>query len=108
MSNEIITKSDAEPIQVPQRTVIQRIPQVAVEETPEQQVSFGQIWRIIRKRQWFLIASTCGCFALAVLFTLISGTKYQSTSTIEFNKENSDALDLNDAARTGDAGSLDY
>ncbi len=107
MSNEIVQKGEVEPIQVSQRPVIQRIAQLAVEEPLEQQVSFSQLWRIIRKRRTVLIASTCGCFALALIFTLLSGAKYQSTSTIEFNKENSDALDLNDA-RTGDAGSLDY
>jgi len=107
MSNEMIPRDEGEPIDMSRRPVVQRVSRTIVEEPPEVQVSFRQIWLIIRKRKWFLVAATCGCFVLAAMFTLLSTKKYQSTSTIEFNKENSDALDLNDE-RTGDAGSMDY
>ena len=111
MSNEIVpkgeVKGEVESVDSPARPVFHRVPRVVTEVTPEEQVSFGKLWHIVRKRKWFLIGSVAVCFALSVAFTLISSRKYQSTSTIEFNKENTDALDLNDA-RTGDASSMDY
>jgi polysaccharide biosynthesis transport protein len=107
MSNEIVPKGEPESIEVPVRPVFPRVSRIIEDAPPEQQVSFGQMWHILRKRKWFLVASIGACFGLALIFTLLSGRKYQSTSTVEFNKENSDALELNDA-RAGDANSMDY
>ncbi len=107
MSNEIVPKAEHEAVEVTPRQATQRISRVVAEEPPDPEVSFSQLWRICRKRKMFFFAALGVCFGLSVLFTLVSGPKYQSTATIEFNKENSDALDLNDA-RTGDANSMDY
>ena len=107
MSTDIVPKNEAEHPEIPARPVFPRAARVIAEEPPEPQISFTSLWRMFCKRKWFLVASTGVCFALALLVTLVSTSKYRSTSTIEFNKENSDALDLNDA-RTGDANSMDY
>ncbi len=107
MDKDIVPMVEPEPKEVFPRLPAQRSARVTADEHHEPQISFSQIWLIIRKRKRFLMMSTCGGFALAAIFTLLSGSKYQSTSTIEFNKENSDALELNDA-RTGDANSMDY
>ena len=107
MSNEIVPKNEAESVEVPVRPVYPRVSRVIEDIAPEQQVSFGQLWQVLRKRKWFLVGSIGVCFGLALILTLLSGHKYQSTSTVEFNKENSDALDVNDA-RAGDANSMDY
>jgi len=107
MSNEIVPKGEPESVEVSVRSAVPRIAGVIAQEPAEQPISFGKIWLIIRKRKWFLVTATSSCLALAVIVTLISAQKYQSTSIIEFNKENSDALELNDG-RAVDANSMDY
>lgn len=107
MSTEIVPRNEAEHPEIPARPIFPRVARVIAEEPPEPQISFTFLWRMFSRRKWFLMGATGVCFALALLFTLLSTSKYRSTSTIEFNKENSDALDLNDA-RTGDANSMDY
>jgi polysaccharide biosynthesis transport protein len=100
-------KAEPEVREARSRSAVDRPFPTPAPEPPEQQLSFNQIWLIVRKRQWFLFTAICACFALAVIFTLLSTTKYQSTSIIEFNKEHSDALELSDE-RTSGADSLDY
>jgi capsular exopolysaccharide synthesis family protein len=74
------------------------------------EVSFAELWRILAKRKWMIAAATCGLFALGLAYCLISTPKYESTSTIQFNKENSDSLMPGDAHEMviNDATAMDY
>src|SRR5271169_2381948 len=73
------------------------------------EISFVQIWHTLRRRKLFITASVVAVFAAASAFTLISTPKYQATTTIEFNLDNSDAIPFDDARSiTGDPNSMSY
>jgi len=75
----------------------------------EPEVDFAGLWRMLYKRKAIIFKVTCGTFALALAYTLIATPKFRSESTIEFNKQNSDSLGLDEQrAMLGDADSIDY
>jgi capsular exopolysaccharide synthesis family protein len=73
------------------------------------EVDFAGFWRILRKRKAIILQVTCGIFALALAYTFLITPKFRSESTIEFNRENTDSLALDEQrAMLGDATSMDY
>ena len=64
-----------------------------VRPEPEE-ISFAELWRIVRRRQWTILICTVLCTLLALAASLYMTTKYESVATIEVNKENSDVLGL--------------
>ena len=83
-------------------------PALATSE-PAVEVSFAEIWRILRKRKAMVAGTTLGLFAIGLAYCLIVTPKYEATSTIQFNKENSDDLMQGDPRATlSDATAMDY
>lgn len=76
----------------------------------EDDVSFAELWRILRKRRWIVAACIVGFSALALFASLLMTPKYEASSTIEVNKENSDMLGIDDmgSMMSGGSDSLDY
>ena len=84
-------------------------PPVLANSEPVVEVSFGELWRILMKRKWIIAATTCGLFAIGLAYTLIVTPKFESTSTIQFNKEHSDSLVPEDPREAlSDATAMDY
>src|ERR1700719_1138727 len=69
-----------------------------IEQSAEPSVSFGELWRILRKRKWIIWTSAFVIFAAALAYTLALTPKYRTTSIIEFNKSNTDSLDLDQSS----------
>jgi capsular exopolysaccharide synthesis family protein len=109
MSDNIVPTSGAQNEERPPSTIVPRVTPAAISE-PVAEVSFAELWRILRKRIWIVAASTCGLFALGLAYCLISTPKYESISTIQFNKENSDSLMPGDTHETmiNDVTAMDY
>src|SRR5437868_4295095 len=61
-------------------------------------ISFSEVWRILRKRKHIIWISTLAIFAVALSYTLTITPKYRTTSIIEFNRSNTDSLDLDERA----------
>ena len=109
MSENIVPTSDAQNEDHPRAAIVARVTPGFANSEPVVEVSFAELWRILRKRKWIIAASTCGFFAIGLAYSLICTPKYESTSTIQFNKENSDALVPEDPhVMIGDANGLDY
>src|SRR5271155_3393830 len=64
----------------------------------EDDFSFAELWRVLRKRRWIITATVLGLTALALAVSVVMTPKYESVSTIEVNKESSDMLGLDDMA----------
>jgi len=80
-----------------------------IDQPAEPEVSFVEIGRILRKRRWVIAACTVAVFGAALAYTLTDTPRFRATSIVEFNKENSDSLPLDDeSARLGGAGAVDY
>jgi capsular exopolysaccharide synthesis family protein len=80
-----------------------------IEQSAEPAVSFGELWRILRKRKWIIWTSAFVIFAAALGYTLVLTPKYRTTSIIEFNKSNADSLDLDQSSGIpGNANAMDY
>ncbi len=93
----------------PRAAIVPRVTTGFANSEPVAEVSFAELWRIMRKRKWIVAAWTCGFFALGLVYCLICTPKYESTSTIQFNKENSDTLAPEDPrGMIGDATGMDY
>ena len=109
MSDNMVPTSDAQDIDRTPSTLVPRATPVFAAAEPAAEISFADIWRILAKRKRIIAAATCGLFAIGLAYTLISTPKYESTSTIQFNKENSDSLTPEDThALLNDAGAMDY
>ena len=92
MSDNIVPTSDTPNENQPRAAIVPRVTPGFANSEPVVEVSFAELWRILRKRKWIIAASTCGFFAIGLAYCLICTPKYESTSTIQFNKENSDTL----------------
>jgi polysaccharide biosynthesis transport protein len=80
-----------------------------IEQPAEQAISFGELWRILRKRKWIIWTTAFVIFAAALGYTLIVTPRYRTTSIIEFNKSNTDSLELNErSGMPGGANAMDY
>jgi succinoglycan biosynthesis transport protein ExoP len=94
------------------RTPVALVPRVApalANSEPVAEVSFAELWRILVKRKWIIVAATCGFLAVGLAYTLIVTPKYESVSTIQFNKEHSDSLVPEDPREAlSDATAMDY
>ena len=77
---------------------------------PEDDISFTELWHVLLRRKWIVIGSTLIMFAAALALTLRSTPRYEASSRIEINKENSDMLGLDDMTGMmgGGSDSLDY
>lgn len=72
-------------------------------------VTFGAIWRILRKRKWLVLGCACGVFAAAAAYTFTATPRYRTTSVIEFEKSNTDSLEVDErAGMPGGANTMDY
>jgi succinoglycan biosynthesis transport protein ExoP len=75
----------------------------------ESSVSFADVLRILRKRRWIIGVSLCVIFAAALGYTLIVTPRYRTTSIIEFNKSNTDSLELDErTGMPGGSNAMDY
>jgi succinoglycan biosynthesis transport protein ExoP len=73
----------------------------------EDDFSFAELWRVLRKRRWIITATVLGLTALALAVSVVMTPKYESVSTIEVNKESSDMLGLDDMAGMAAGGGAD-
>ena len=69
--------------------------------------SLRDLWRILERRRRIVIGSIAACLFLSLVISLAMTPKYESTSIVEVNKENSDILGL-DAVQSSVTDSLDY
>src|ERR1035438_2324079 len=94
------------------RTPVALVPRMAAalaNSEPVAEVSFAELWRVVVKRKWIIVAATCAFFALGLAYTLMLTPKYESVSTIQFNKEHSDSLVPEDPREAlSDATAMDY
>jgi capsular exopolysaccharide synthesis family protein len=89
--------------------IMPRVAPVFPNSEPVVTVSFAELWGILRKRMWIVAATTCSFFALGLAYTLLVTPRYESASTIQFNKESSDSLTLEDPhAMVSAANPMDY
>jgi polysaccharide biosynthesis transport protein len=80
-----------------------------IEQSAERTISFGEVSYILHKRKHLIALITLALFSLALVYTLAQTPRYLATSIIEFNKENTDALALDDEqAMLGGANATDY
>jgi len=96
MSDPIVPKGERSPGTRPIITVERRGSGHKAPQEPAPEVTFLDIWRILRRRRGFITASIVSVFALAIVYTVTSTPKYESTSTIEFNLENADVVSAKD------------
>lgn len=109
MSDNIVPTSGPQNEERPPATIVPRVTPVFANNEPVAEFSFAEPWRILRKRKWIITAATCGFFALGLAYCLIITPKYESTSTIQFNKESSGSLMSGDPhAMLADATGMDY
>ncbi|HLY62260.1 MAG TPA: polysaccharide biosynthesis tyrosine autokinase [Terriglobia bacterium] len=109
MPDYIVPKYEARLEKSPVISVEPRTFGGAVPERVDAEISFIQIWQILRRRKRFIATSVVVILALAVAYTLTSTPKYEATSTIEFNLQNSDVTPFDDAhALVGDPNSMSY
>ena len=109
MTDPIIPRNDTQNEDRPTSSIVPRVTPVFATSEPVTEVSFAELWRILRKRKWIIATVACCLFALGLTYTLMSTPKYQSTSTIQFNRENADSLMLADTHETaGEATAMDY
>jgi len=73
----------------------------------EDDFSFAELWRVLRKRRWIIGGSVIGLLLMALLVSLVMTPKYESVSTVEVNKESSDMLGLDDMAGMAAGGGAD-
>src|SRR5438270_11275819 len=59
-------------------------------------ISFGELFHVLRKRKWIIVGCIALTMSLALAASLYMTPKYQASSKIEINKENSDALGLDE------------
>jgi len=52
-------------------------------QTPDGEIDFGAIWRLVVKRRRLIAATVLASFAMAVLFTLVAPPVYLSMATLE-------------------------
>ena len=109
MSDNIMPANDAQNEERQPAAIVPRVTPMLANSEPVVDVSFGEIWRILMKRKRILVAATCGFFALGLAYCLVVTPKYESNSTIQFNKEHSDSL-VPEGPREelSDATAMDY
>jgi len=109
MNDQIVPVGNSEPEEQPIRTLVQPVKRAPLQNPIEEQISFVEVWRILSKRRWVVATLGCTVLGLGMLYTFWATPKYLSTSTLEFNKVNSDTLTLdNPQSVLGDASSADY
>ena len=75
----------------------------------EPAISFGELWRILSKRKWIIWTSAFVIFAAALGYTLAVTPRYRTTSIVEFNRSNTDSLELDErSGMPGGANAMDY
>lgn len=109
MENQIVRAGGGQPeAGAPQRMERRGKPRM-IEQPVEADVSFAEIWRVMRKRRAVIAVSTVLLFGAAVVYTLFLTPRYRTTSVIEFNKANADSLALDDEQETlSGANAVDY
>ncbi len=109
MTDSIVPTNDVQNEERQPAAIVPRVTPMLTSSEPVVEVSFGELWHILMKRKRVIIAATCGFFALGLAYCLIATPKYESISTIQFNKEHSDSLVPEDPREAlGDATAMDY
>jgi len=109
MSEDIVPMTNPQNEDRQPVAIVPRATPVLANSEPVVTVSFTELWGILRKRMWIVAATTCSFFALALAYTLLATPRYESASTIQFNKESSDSLALDDPhAVLNEANPIDY
>ena len=109
MENQIVRNGGGQPeAGAPQRMERRGKPRM-IEQPVEADVSFAEMWRVMRKRRAVIAVSTVLLFGAAAVYTLFLTPRYRTTSVIEFNKANVDSLALDDEQETlSGANAVDY
>jgi capsular exopolysaccharide synthesis family protein len=109
MSEEIIPTGSSQSDERPVATIVPRVTPMLANAEPAVEVSFSEIWRVLRKRKGIILTATLGLFVLGLAFTLLMTPKYESTSTIQYNRDNSDSLTPEDTHTIlNDSNAMDY
>jgi capsular exopolysaccharide synthesis family protein len=109
MSDQLVPRVESTPAETVVKHAEGRVIRMMPSAPEDEVVSLVEVWRILRKRRWVIAIAACGLFALTMLYTLSSAPKYRATSTIEFNRSESDLMDLGDSrTMLGDASAPDY
>ena len=109
MENKIIRSGTGQPIDDNPRRIERRGRRRMLDQNSEPEVSFGELWRVLRKRRNIILVVTLVVFGPALAYTLLQTPRYRTTSIVEFNKANSDALALDDEESTlTGANAADY
>lgn len=109
MSDQMVPLNDPQNEDSSPSPIVRRVTPVFANAEVVPEVSFAELWRILRKRKWIIAAATCSLFAVGLAYSLMCTPKYQATSTIQYNKENSDSLVLEEThPMLGDATAMDY
>ena len=109
MENKIIRSGAQQPVDDAPRRIERRGRGRTLDQNSETEVSFGELWRVLRKRRIIILIATLAVFGPALAYTFLQTPRYRTTSIVEFNKANSDALALDDAESTlTGANAADY
>ena len=109
MENKIIRSGAQQPVDDAPRRIERRGRGRTLDQNSETEVSFGELWRVLRKRRIIILIATLAVFGPALAYTFLQTPRYRTTSIVEFNKANSDALALDDEESTlTGANAADY
>jgi capsular exopolysaccharide synthesis family protein len=109
MTTEIILPGESAPPDKVPKWELRMPARPATVRFEDKDISFGELWCIVRRRKKIIGIVCVSVFALAVLYTVLVTPKYQATTSIEFNKQNEDALGLDvEHEMLGEANSGDY
>ena len=109
MENKIIQSGTQQTSSDAPRRIERRGRARMIEQNSESEASFGELWRVLRKRKTLILVATLIVFGAALTYTLLQTPRYRTTSIVEFNKANSDTLSLDDEESTlTGANAADY
>jgi polysaccharide biosynthesis transport protein len=109
MDNQIVRTDGPEARESAAPFVERRGKRQIIMQPIEPAVSFGEVWRVLCKRKRIIWISVVVIFAAALGYTLSITPRYRTTSIIEFNKSNTDSLELDErSGMPGGANAMDY
>jgi len=108
MSEEIVPASEPQKEERPAGPILPRVRPLPAQIEPEVQVSFIDLWHVLVKRKPIVLTATLGLFAMGLAYTLFVTPRYVATSTIQYNRENSDSLAPGENREVLSSTAMDY
>jgi capsular exopolysaccharide synthesis family protein len=109
MNTEIIPPGEEYPSNQHGDRMMARNVRISAKEAGETQIALSELIGILRKRRGIIVKTTLVIFALTLIYTLAATRRFRSESTIAFNRENTDSLELDEErAMIGEATAMDY